>query len=211
MTQDGLLLNLQNQKITVRIFLFKVMSDNLYSKKAIIKERISELKTKKFSFEINRLQLPNGHEGEYGQIKFPNAALAVPIMSDNKVIILRQYRFAVSRYLLEFPAGTLELGETPINSIKREIQEEAGFSADKWDKLGTLVNAPGYSDEVIHLFLARKLSKLSSEIKGDLDEDIEVLMMEPEELDNLISDGDEILDAKTVTAWFRAKQFLDEL
>ena len=187
------------------------MSDNLFFKKANIKEKISELKTSKFSFEINRIQLPNGHEGEYGQIKFPNAALAVPITGDNKVILLRQYRFAVSRYLLEFPAGTLEIGETPINSIKREIQEEAGFKAEKWDKLGALVNAPGYSDEVIHLFLARDLSKLKSEVEGDLDEDIKVLILEPDELDHLISSGDEILDAKTVTAWFRAKQFLEKL
>ncbi len=180
-------------------------------KRSIFKEKISELKSKKFSFEINRIELPNGHEGEYGQIIFPNAALAVPITSDNKVILLRQYRFAVSRYLLEFPAGTLEIGETPINSIKREIQEETGFKAEKWDELGSLVNAPGYSDEVIHLFLARDLSKLKAEVKGDLDEDIEVLFLAPKELDNLIASGDEILDAKTVTAWFRAKQFLGEL
>ena len=110
----------------------------------------------------------------------------------------------MSRYLLEFPAGTLEIGEPPINSIKREIQEESGYKAEKWDELGTLVNAPGYSDEVIHLFLARNLSKLENNVKGDLDEDIEVLFMEPESLDNLICSGNEILDAKTVTAWFRA-------
>ena len=187
------------------------MNDNVYFKKATIKEKISELKTKKFSFEINRLELPNGHEGEYGQIIFPNAALAVPITPDNKVVLLRQYRFAVSRYLLEFPAGTLEIGETPIDSIKREIQEETGFKADKWDKLGSLVNAPGYSDEVIHLFLARNLRKLKSKVQGDLDEDIKVLILSPDELDNLISSGNEILDAKTVTAWFRAKQFLNQL
>ena len=187
------------------------MSSNLYFKKAIVKEKISELKTKKFNFEINRVQLPNGHEGEYGQIIFPNAALAVPLTTNNKIILLRQYRFAVSRYLLEFPAGTLEIGETPLNSIKREIQEETGFKAEKWDELGSLVNAPGYSDEVIHLFLARDLSKLKSEVIGDLDEDIEVLILDPEELDNLISSGDEILDAKTVTAWFRAKQFLGKI
>ena len=187
------------------------MSRNIYFKKALVKEKISELKTNKFSFEIKRVQLPNGHEGEYGQIIFPNAALAVPITSDNKIILLRQYRFAVSRYLLEFPAGTLEIGETPLNSIKREIQEETGFKAEKWDELGSLVNAPGYSDEIIHLFLARDLTKLKSEVTGDLDEDIEVLIMAPKELDNLIASGDEILDAKTVTAWFRAKQFLGEL
>ena len=66
----------------------------------------------------------------------------------------------------------------------------------------------GYSDEEIHLFLARNISKLNSAPKGDPDEDIEVLIMSPDTLDNLISSGNEILDAKTVTAWFRAKQFL---
>ena len=110
--------------------------------------------------------------------------------------------------MLEFPAGTLEIGETPINSIKREIQEETGYKAEKWDQLGTLVPAPGYADEEIYLFLARDLIKLNTSPKGDLDEDIEVLIMNPEKLDSLISNGNEILDAKTVTAWFRAKQFL---
>ena len=61
---------------------------------------------------------------------------------------------------------------------------------------------------MIHLFLARDLSKLKNKVKGDLDEDIQVLLMEPENLDDLIASGNEILDAKTVTAWFRAKQFL---
>ena len=184
------------------------MDNNNLFKKSIFKAKISELKSKKFSFEINRVQLPNGHEGEYGSIKHPGAALAVPITKDNKVVILRQYRFAVSRYLLEFPAGTLEIGETPINSIKREIQEETGYKADQWDEIGTLVPAPGYADEEIHLFLARNISKLNFAPKGDLDEDIEVLIMSHDKLDNLISSGKEILDAKTVTAWFRAKQFL---
>ena len=67
-------------------------------KKSIFKEKISQLKSKKLSLEINRNDLPNGHEGEYGYIKHPWAALAVPITKDNKGIILRQYRFAVSRY-----------------------------------------------------------------------------------------------------------------
>ena len=84
------------------------MGNKNFIRRSIFKEKISELKSKKFSFEINRIELPNGHEGEYGYIKHPGASLAVPITKDNKVIILRQYRFAVSRYLLEFPAGTLE-------------------------------------------------------------------------------------------------------
>jgi len=177
-------------------------------KKPTVKKRISELKSKKFSFQINRIILPNGHEGDYGSIIHPGAALAVPITKEGNIVILRQYRFAVSRYLLEFPAGTLEKGETPLNSIKREIKEETGYKAETWDKLGVLVPAPGYADEEIHLFLARDLSKLEKIPSGDLDEDIEVLILSPLALDNLIASGEEILDGKTITAWFRTKQFL---
>ena len=184
--------------------------NNSSSQKSVITEKISALKAKKFIFEINRIKLPNGHEGVYGSIKHPGAALAVPITADNEVIILRQYRFAVSRYLLEFPAGTLEVGETPLNSIKREIQEETGYKAKKWNKLGILVPAPGYADEEIHLFLAQELSQLKTIPKGDDDEDIEVLKLDPIELDHLIANGEEILDGKTVAAWFRAKQFLNK-
>ena len=176
--------------------------------KSIVKEKISELKIKKLCFEINRIILPNGHEGEYGYIKHPGAALAVPITENNQVIILRQYRFAISRYMLEFPAGTLEFGEKPINTIKREIQEETGYKASTWEELGIVAPAPGYADEEIHLFIAQNLTKLQAAPKGDLDEDIEVLILDIDELDNLIASGNEILDAKTVTAWFRAKQFL---
>tara|TARA_Y100000589_G_scaffold59530_1_gene50083 strand:- start:95 stop:655 length:561 start_codon:yes stop_codon:yes gene_type:complete len=185
------------------------MRNNNSIKKATIQKKISELKAKKFSFEINRIILPNGHEGEYGSIKHPGAALAVPLTEDHRVIILRQYRFAVSRYLLEFPAGTLEINETPLNSIKREIQEETGYKAERWDELGLLVPAPGYADEEIHLFLARDLTKLDQTPSGDLDEDIEVLILKPFELDDLIASGKEVLDGKTITAWFRTKQLLD--
>ena len=184
------------------------MRNNKSIRKPILKNRISELKAKKFSFQINRIILPNGHEGEYGAIIHPGAALAVPITNEGNVIILRQYRFAVSRYLLEFPAGTLEEGETPLNSIKREIKEETGYKAETWDKLGVLVPAPGYADEEIHLFLARDLTKLEKTPTGDLDEDIQVLILSPSKLDNLIASGEEVLDGKTVTAWFRTKQLL---
>ena len=102
----------------------------------------------------------------------------------------------------------MPIQELGFQEIRFKNQEIIG---KKWDKLGTLVPAPGYADEEINLFLARDLSKLNSEVKGDLDEDIQVLILDPNELDNLISTGDEILDAKTVTAWFRAKQFLDKL
>ena len=167
------------------------------------------LDAKKIRFEINKFLLPNSIEGEFGVIRHPGAALAVPITETGEVVILRQYRFACSRRILEFPAGTLEDGESPLESIKREVQEESGYSAKRWDNLGEMLPCPGYSDEIIHIFLARDLTKLAKKPEGDADEDIEVLKIAPEKLNKLISSGEESLDGKTITAWFRACQILN--
>jgi len=93
--------------------------------------------------------------------------------------------------------------------MERELQEEAGYRADRWDPLGAMLTCPGYSDEVIHLFLARELTRLETPPAGDDDEDMEVLLMEPAELAAAIAGGDEYLDGKSVNAWFRALQLLD--
>ncbi|MCP9849595.1 NUDIX hydrolase [Cyanobium sp. Morenito 9A2] len=166
------------------------------------------LEARKLRFELNRVKLPMGIEGRFGVIRHPGASLAVPVLDDGRVVILRQYRFAVATRLLEFPAGTLDPGETPLGTMRRELQEEAGYSAERWEELGVMLPCPGYSDEVIHLFLARELSELSEAPAGDDDEDLEVLLLEPSELDAALASGDEALDGKSVTAWFRAKQRL---
>jgi ADP-ribose pyrophosphatase len=124
------------------------------------------------------------------------------------VVVLRQYRFAVASRILEFPAGTLDAGEDPLTTMRRELQEEAGYSAERWDPLGAMLPCPGYSDEVIHLFLARELSALEVPPAGDDDEDLEVLLLEPDALDAALASGDEALDGKSVTAWYRARQLL---
>jgi ADP-ribose pyrophosphatase len=171
-------------------------------------ETTASLDARKIRFELNRMVLPIGLEGTFGVIRHPGASLAVPVLDDGRVVILRQYRFAVAGRLLEFPAGTLDEGEDPLSTMERELQEEAGYSASRWDSLGAMVPCPGYSDEVIHLFLARELTALEEPPAGDDDEDMEVLLMEPGELDAVLASGDEALDGKSVTAWFRARQVL---
>ncbi|WP_041391007.1 NUDIX hydrolase [Prochlorococcus marinus] len=164
---------------------------------------------KKLRFEVNKIQLPIGIEGSFGMIRHPGAALAVPIQENGNVILLRQYRFAVSRRILEFPAGTLEANEDPLSSIKRELGEESGYQAKQWHNLGLMLPCPGYSDEVIHLFLAQNLTPLEKKPLGDEDEDIEVLEMTKNELEHAIASGNEPLDGKSITAWHRACQFLN--
>lgn len=171
-------------------------------------ETTAALDARKIRFEINRLRLPIGIVGSFGIIRHPGAALAVPVLEDGRVVLLRQYRFAVAARILEFPAGTLEAQEDPLGSIQREIEEETGYRADRWDSLGAMLPCPGYSDEVIHLFLARDLTRLETPPSGDDDEDMEVLVMPPDQLDAALASGDEALDGKSVTAWFRARQVL---
>ncbi len=172
-------------------------------------ENIQSINAKKIIFEVNKYKLPIGLESEFGVIKHPGACLAVPIKDDGKIIVLRQYRFAVSRRILEFPAGTLESNEDPLLAIKRELKEESGFKANQWDYLGLLLPCPGYSDEEIHLYLARDLELLNNKPKGDDDEDIEVLEMTKSDLDQCIANGNEALDGKSISAWYRACQFLN--
>jgi len=175
---------------------------------SILLETTASLEAKKIRFEINRIKLPIGLEKTFGVINHPGAALAVPITSDGQIVLLRQYRFAISRRILEFPAGTLEKGEDPLGSMQRELGEEAGYKAKTWDSLGPMTPCPGYSNEIIHMFLARDLVELIEKPAGDDDEDIEVLHMTKNELDKCISSGNELLDGKSLTAWFRACQFL---
>jgi ADP-ribose pyrophosphatase len=171
-------------------------------------ETTASLDARKLRFELNRMVLPIGLEASFGVIRHPGASLAVPVLDDGRVVVLRQYRFAVATRLLEFPAGTLDPGEGPLATMERELQEEAGYRASRWDPLGAMLPCPGYSDEVIHLFLARDLTRLEAPPAGDDDEDMEVLLMEPAALDQAIASGDEYLDGKSVTAWFRARQLL---
>ena len=171
-------------------------------------ETLETMDSRKIRFERNRIRLPMGVEGTFGIIRHPGASLAVPVTDDGQIVILRQYRFAVQARLLEFPAGTLEEGEDPLESMQRELGEEAGYCAAKWDSLGSMLPCPGYSDERIHCFLARELTPLEHPPAGDDDEDLEVIQMTPSELDARLASGDEWLDGKSITAWYMAKQLL---
>lgn len=162
---------------------------------------------RKFQFEVNKLKLPNGAQGEWECIRHPGGALAVPVTKEGKLVLVRQYRFALEGRLLEFPAGTVEKGESPETTIKREIEEETGYSASKWRNLGKFPLAPGYSDEYIYAFLAQDLEKLPNPPSQDDDEDIEVVLMTPDEFETLAFKSHEI-DAKTITSYFLARPFL---
>ena len=172
----------------------------------LLKQRLF-FQGRKFSFEVNRLRLPNGVEGDWECIRHPGGALAVPITPDGKLVLVRQYRFAACGRLLEFPAGTVETHEDPEATIRRELEEETGYRAHSWQRLGKFFLAPGYSDEVIYAFLAKDLEELSDRPALDEDEDIETLLMTPDELEKAIQAGEPV-DAKTISSFVLARPYL---
>jgi ADP-ribose pyrophosphatase len=125
----------------------------------VLRQRLN-YQGRKFNFEVNSLRLPNGVQGDWECIRHPGGALAVPITTDGRLVLVKQYRFAASGRLLEFPAGTVEPNETPMTTVQRELEEETGYRAKEWQELGQFFLAPGYSDEIIYAFLAQGLEKL---------------------------------------------------
>lgn len=162
---------------------------------------------RKFHFEVNSLRLPNKSEGDWECIRHPGGALAIPVTAEGKLVLVRQYRFAVAGRLLEFPAGTVEPLEDPADTIKREIEEETGYRAHQWQSLGEFPLAPGYSDEFIYAFLAQDLEKLETPPQQDADEDMETVLMTPQELEQAILSGEPV-DAKSISSFFLARPFL---
>ena len=165
-------------------------------------------KGRKFNYEVIRLRLPNGVAGEWECIRHPGGALAVPVTADGKFVLVKQYRFTVEGRILEFPAGTVEPGESPFETIEREIEEETGYRAGKWQDMGKFILAPGYSDEYIYAFLAQNLEKLETPPQQDEDEDIEVVLMSEAELEQAIMSGEPI-DGKSIACFYMARAYLN--
>ena len=135
-------------------------------------------------------------------VRHPGAVVMIPQCDDMSLLLIHQYRHAIGRSLLEFPAGTLEPGEEPLAAAKRELIEEVGQAASQWVELGSLYPAPGFCNELQHLYLARGLAPRAA--RPDPDEIIEVTRMRESEVEAAIAEG-RMTDAKSIAIYVRAK------
>jgi ADP-ribose pyrophosphatase len=156
-----------------------------------------------FDLVKEQVALPNGMTADMEVIRHPGAAAVLGLTAENQILMLKQYRHAIGETIWEIPAGTLEPDESPLACAQRELVEESGFSASRWNPLGNIRPVPGYSDESISLFLARDLKPSRQHL--DADEIIQVHRVPFDEVMDMIADG-RIQDAKTISAVFLTLQ-----
>ena len=152
--------------------------------------------------DVDTVRFPDGSTGQLELIRHPGAAAIVPCASDPPeadptILLIRQYRYATGGQLWEIPAGTLDPGEDPEACARRELLEETGVTAARLQRLTSIWTTPGFTNEVIHLYLATGLTM--GQPSRERDEFIEVVPQPLSRVLALIRDG-EIRDAKTVVA-----------
>lgn len=156
------------------------------------------------NFRVDQVSLDDGKSTIREVVEHRGAVAIVPILAEERVVLVRQYRYAIGSDLLEIPAGTLEIGEVPETCARRELEEETGYRCKELTKILECYVAPGYSSEKIHFYVAKKLEQ--SVMKTEEDERIKVEVL-PITLALAKVRSGEIHDAKTVCGLFRALDY----
>jgi len=154
---------------------------------------------------LETVRLPNGHLVELEIIHHPGGAAVAAVDAAGRVCLIRQYRHAAGGWIWELPAGKLEPAEPPLETARRELLEEAGAVAGRWQALGPYVSSPGVFTETVHLFLAQDLG--IGKVSHEASELIEIHWIDLPEACQQALDG-QICDGKTALGLLRARAML---
>jgi len=152
---------------------------------------------------VDSVVKPNDKETTREVVEHVDCVVILPIDSKGNVLLVRQFRHAVGKELLELPAGSIDPGETPEQAAVRELREETGYKPGKLERLGGFYAAPGYCTEYLHFFRATQFEK--SPLTAEDTDEIEVVPISPADVAGLVASG-QICDAKTI-AGFRIAAF----
>lgn len=176
----------------------------MYYEKCIASEEVFCGRVIRVKFDT--VQLPDGGTSTREVVHHNGGAAIVAVNGRGEVALVKQYRYALKRDMIEIPAGKVEQGEEPFKTAVRELEEEAGLLADEWLEFGEVIPTCGYCSEIIYLYVATKLRKVERNL--DFDEFMDVVWMPLEEAGMLAERG-EIVDSKTALGLLRAKLLYD--
>ncbi|WP_066060794.1 NUDIX hydrolase [Neobacillus soli] len=154
---------------------------------------------KVISLHLQDVELPNGKHSKREIIKHPGAVAILAITDDKKIVMVEQYRKALERTIVEIPAGKLEKGEEPALCARRELEEETGYACEGLELLTSFYTSPGFADEIVHVFLAKGLTKMENSAALDEDEFVNLEELTLDEVLQYIKEQ-KIYDAKTIYA-----------
>ena len=157
--------------------------------------------------DVDTVSLPNGDESVREVVRHPGGVCVLPLHDDGTVSVVEQFRYPYAQVLTELPAGKLEPGEDPDQAIRRELSEEVGLTAGEWIDMGLFYPSVGYCDEVLHLYLARKLTQ--GDAHPDLDEFLAPKRVPLYRMVEQVMDG-EIADGKSAALILKVQRFLDQ-
>lgn len=146
------------------------------------------IKADRFEVVVERVQLPNQSEAPFSYVKMKHGVCVIPILEPNQVICIKQYRHIFEKWEYELPAGGIEEGDKPIDAAQKELLEETGYRAAQWMDLGYIYASVGSTDEVIHLFAAKGLTKYEQQLEDS--EEIEIEVVDLEELKKWMAEGE---------------------
>jgi ADP-ribose pyrophosphatase len=149
-----------------------------------------------FRVEVDRVRLPNDRDVTMEVVRHPSSVVLLPMIDRQHIVLIRQYRYVIDRWIWELPAGSLDAGEDPVAGARRECHEEIGLIPETIEHLGTLYPTPGFCDERMLFFRMSGLSKPSEAAALDEDEQIEPQVFEVFEARKMLQRG-EIVDMKT--------------
>jgi ADP-ribose pyrophosphatase len=177
------------------------MGDERFREDRISGERVYQGRI--LDLEVDRVRLPNGTETTREVVRHVGAAVVLPIRDDGQVVLVRQYRYPMAEILLELPAGKMDPGESPADCATRELAEEIGWRAGQIHALGAFFTTPGFTDELLHAFVATDL-RPAPDVIADPDEAIEITTMTADAVLTACRDG-QIRDGKTLAVFLMAQ------
>jgi ADP-ribose pyrophosphatase len=148
-----------------------------------------DVKVDRFGITIDKVTLPNNEEKTFSYLNFAKGVCILPITEDHKVLCIKQYRHSIKNWQWELPAGMIDHDDLPpIETAKKELEEETGYSAEEWLDLGSFYPSPGSTSEEIFLFAAADLRVSEQNLENS--EQIELHKISMEELKNLVKNGE---------------------